>query len=115
VVSNLTEFSVYNTGADAVTGERIFPGESVLDTNINNVQTPYMGDMLTRFVKENTIVWLAEQAGYTLTKRDAGDSGDTEGVDGTDAIVGGGEGPVGEAPSGGSKATKRRSSGTIKD
>ena len=114
-MSNLTEFSVHSTGADAITGERIFPGESVLDTNIANNMTPYMSDTLTRFVKENTIVWLAEQAGYTLTKRDAGDSGDTEDVDGTDAIVGGGEGPVGETPSGRSKATKRRSSGTIKD
>ena len=114
-MSNLTEFSVYNTGADAVTGERIFPGEVVLDTNIANVQTPYMGDMLTRFVKEDTIVWLAEQAGYTLTKRDAGDSGDTEVVDGTNASVGGGETPLGETPFGGSKATKRRTSGTVKD
>ena len=113
-MSNLIEFSIYSSGADAVTGERIFPGESVLDTNINNVMVPYMSDTLTRFVKEDTIVWLAEQAGYTLTKRDAGDSGDTEVVDGTDASIGGGEGPVGKTPVGGSKATKRRTSGTVK-
>ena len=114
-MSNLTEFSIHSSGADAVTGERIFPGDSVLDTNINNVMVPYMSDTLTRFVKEDTIVWLAEQAGYTLTKRDAGDSGDTEVVDGTNASVGGGETPLGEAPFGGSKATKRRTSGTVKD
>ena len=114
-MSNLIEFSIYSSGADAVTGERIFPGESVLDTNINNVMVPYMSDTLTRFVKEDTIVWLAEQAGYTLTKRDAGDSGDTEVVDGTDASVGGGKTPLGETPFGGSKAAKRRTSGTVKD
>ena len=113
-MSNLTEFSVYDTGADAITGERLRPGENVLNTKINNVFGPYMGDTLTRFVKEDTIVWLAEQAGYTLTKRDAGDSGDTEVVDGTDASIGGGEGPVGKTPVGGSKATKRRTSGTVK-
>ena len=33
-MNSLTEFSIYSTGADAVTGERIFPGESVFDTNI---------------------------------------------------------------------------------
>ena len=93
-MNSLTEFSVYNTGADAITGERIFPGESVLDTNVANVQTPYMGDMLTRFVKESTIVWLAESAGYTLTRSNEGDSSDAEVVGGEDLSVGSGESPA---------------------
>lgn len=113
-MNSLTEFSVYNTGADAITGERIFPGESVLDTNVANVQTPYMGDMLTRFVKESTIVWLAESAGYTLTRSNEGDPSNTEHVGGEDASVGGGETPLGSAPAGGSKASNRRTAGTVK-
>lgn len=96
-MSNLTEFSIYATGADAITGERISPGESVLDTNINNSVTPYMTDTLTRFVKESTIVWLAESAGYTLTRSDAGNPSNTEDLGGEDAIVGGGETPTGNA------------------
>lgn len=103
----------FNAG-DAVTGERIFPGEEAFDTGIANISTFSMTETLNRYVKEETIVWLAEQAGYTLTKRDAGDSGDTEVVDESDASVGGGESPAGKAPSGGSKTSKRRTSGTTK-
>jgi hypothetical protein len=103
----------FNAG-DAITGERILPGEKAFDTGIPNVATFSMTETLNRYVKEETIVWLAEQAGYTLVKRDAGDSGDAEVVDGTDASVGGGETAVGEAPVRGSKATKRRTSGTTK-
>jgi hypothetical protein len=88
----LTEFSIYSTGADAITGERIFPGESVIDTNIANSVTPYMTDTLTRFVKESTIVWLAESAGYTLTRSDEGNPSDTEELGGK-MLVGGGETP----------------------
>ncbi len=105
-MSNLTEFSIYSSGADAVTGERIFPGESVLDTNINNSVTPYMTDTLTRFVKESTIVWLAESAGYTLTRSDAGDPSDTTDLGGEDVIVGGGETPVGNSSSRGKSPVK---------
>ena len=105
-MNNLMEFSIYSSGADAVTGERIFPGESVLDTNVNNAVTPYMGDTLTRFVKESTIVWLAESAGYTLTRSDEGDPSDTEVVVGENASVGGGETPVGDSPVRGRKAVK---------
>jgi len=113
-VNSLTEFSIYSSGADAITGERIFPGESVLDTNIANVQTPYMGDMLTRFVKESTIVWLAESAGYTLTRSNEGDPSDTEDVVGEDASVGGGETPLGTSSTGGGKSPNRRTTGTVK-
>ena len=105
-MSNLTEFSIYSSGADAITGERIFPGESVLDTNINNAVTPYMGDTLTRFVKESTIVWLAESAGYTLTRSDAGNPSNTEDLGGEDAIVGGGETPTGNAKARGKSSVK---------
>ena len=105
-MNNLMEFSIYASGADAITGERIFPGDSVLDTNVANVPVPYMGDTLTRFVKESTIVWLAESAGYTLTRSDEGDPSDTEVVVGEDASVGGGETPVGDSPVRGRKAVK---------
>ncbi len=105
-MNNLMEFSIYASGADAITGERIFPGDSVLDTNVANVPVPYMGDTLTRFVKESTIVWLAESAGYTLTRSDEGDPSDTEVVVGEDVSVGGGETPVGDSPVRGRKAVK---------
>lgn len=105
-MSNLTEFSIYSSGADAITGERIFPGESVVDTNINNAVTPYMGDTLTRFVKESTIVWLAESAGYTLTRSDAGNPSNTEDLGGEDATVGGGETPTGNAKARGKSSIK---------
>ena len=105
-MSNLTEFSIYATGADAITGERISPGESVLDTNINNSVTPYMTDTLTRFVKESTIVWLAESAGYTLTRSDAGNPSNTEDLGGEDVIVGGGETPTGNAKARGKSSVK---------
>ena len=99
-------FTEFNSGADAITGERIFPGESVLITDCPNISTPYMLDNPTRVLKEETVVWLAEQAGYDVVKRDAGDSGDTKVVDGTDAHVGGGEDPVGEVKAGGRKSSK---------
>ena len=105
-MSNLTEFSIYSSGADAITGERIFPGESVVDTNINNAVTPYMGDTLTRFVKESTIVWLAESAGYTLTRSDAGNPSNTEDLGGEDVTVGGGETPTGNAKARGKSSVK---------
>lgn len=88
----LKQFS--GSGADAITGERIFPGDSVIDTNVANSVTPYMTDTLTRFVKESTIVWLAESAGYTLTRSDEGDPSDTEDLGREDVIVGGGETPI---------------------
>lgn len=100
--------------ADALTGERIFPNERVFDTGIKNRRVPYMGVSKTRLIKEDTIVWLAEQAGYVISKRDAGDSGNAKVVDGADVSVGGGEVEAGEPPAGGGKAPKRRSSGTTK-
>lgn len=105
-MNNLIEFSIYATGADAITGERITPGESVLDTTINNSVTPYMTDTLTRFVKESTIVWLAESAGYTLTRSNEGDPSDTEDMAREDATVGGGETPTGNAKARGKSPVK---------
>jgi len=100
--------------ADSLTGERIMPGTRVFDTGFRNKRSPYLGNSRTRLLKEDTIVWLAEQAGYTLTKRDAGDSGDAKVVDESDVSVGGGEAPAGEVKAGGSKPAKRRSTGTAK-
>ena len=100
--------TVRSASADAITGERLSFTEPVLDTGVANKKQPCMGNSRTRLIKESTIVWLAEAAGYTLTKRDAGDSGDAKGVDGEDASVGGGAGPVGEAETGGGEAPKRR-------
>ena len=101
-------------GADAVTGERISPNERVFDTGFRNRHVPYLSNSRTRVVKEETIVWLLEAAGYDVVKRDAGDSFDAEVVDGEDVGVGGGEASVGEASVGGSAAPKRRSNGASK-
>ena len=86
---SLYVFTEHNSGADAITGERLFPGDTVLITEFPNMITPYMTDNPTRVLKEDTIVRLAEQAGYDVVKRDAGDSGNAEGVDGEDVSVGG--------------------------
>jgi hypothetical protein len=101
-------------GADAITGERITPKERVFDTGIRNKRTPYINNSRNRVLKEATIVWLAEEAGYTLTKRDAGNLSDTKVVDGEDAITRGGKAEAGEPTAGGKPPTKRRASGTTK-
>jgi len=106
--------NIRGNGADAVTGERCVPGERVFDTGVRNLPGSYMANHRTRVVKEATIVWLAEQAGYDVVKRDAGDSGDAEVVDGADVSVGGGEAEAGAPEAGGSKPAKRRSSGASK-
>lgn len=106
--------TVRSASADAVTGERLTFDEPVLDTGYANKKQPCMKNSRNRLVKESTIVWMAEAAGYTLTKRDAGDSRNAEVVDGTDASVGGGEDSSGEAETGGSEAPKRRSNGPSK-
>ena len=95
---------------DAITGERVLPGERVFDTGLSHKGSPWMGRGRTRVIKEDTIVWLAEQAGYVVTKRDAGDSRNAKVVDGEDVGVGVGEIEVGEAEVGGGDAPKRRSS-----
>ena len=111
----MPEFFITNGNcADCVTGERIFPQERVFNTGVLNKRYPYSGGK-TRIIKEATIVWLAEQAGYDVIKRAAGDSGDAKSVDGADASVGGGEVEAGEAKAGGSKPVKRRSSGSTKN
>lgn len=96
---------------DILTGERVNLGDMILPTGIlTRTYAPERSIRTQRelFIKEDTLVWLAEKAGYALVKRDAGDSSDTEVVDGTDASVGGGETPAGEAPLGGSETPKRR-------
>lgn len=98
---------------DAVTGERVFPGDRVFDTGLRNVKTPWLSRGKTRVVKEETIVWLAEQAGYSLVKRDAGDFGDAEGVDAGDVESGGGEVEAGKVKAGGRKSAKRGSDGPV--
>lgn len=107
-------FTMRGNGADAVTGERITNNELAFDTGIKNKRTAFIGATKTRILKEATIVWLAEQAGYVVTKRDAGDSGDAASVDESDVSAGGGEASVGEAKVGGGKTSKRRSSGAVK-
>ncbi len=107
-------FEMRGNGADALTGDRVGPGERVFDTGIMNRRKPYMGNTKTRILKESTIVWLAEQAGLVVVKRDAGDSGDAEVVDESNVGVGGGEVEAGEVEAGGRKPVKRRSSGATK-
>jgi hypothetical protein len=112
----MAEFiDIRGNAADGLTGERVFPGERVFDTGFRNRRKPYQGASKTILLKEDTIVWLAEQAGYTVTKRDAGDSGNAKSVDGEDASVGGGKASTGKAKAGRKPAAKRRSSGTTKD
>ena len=106
--------NIRGNGADAVTGERCVPGERVFDTGVRNLPGSYMANHRTRVLKEATIVWLAEQAGYDVVKRDAGDSGNAKVVDGEDASVGGGTVEAGKAKAGGSKPAKRSSGGTTK-
>ena len=106
---------IRGNGADAITGERLTPGSRVFDTGAKNRKAPYMGNQRTRMVKEETIVWLAEQAGYDVVKRDARDSGNAKSVDGEDASVGGGEAEAGKAKTGRKPAAKRSASGTTKD
>lgn len=101
--------------ADAVTGERIFPGETVFDTGIRNQSVGLLRRGKTRFVKEETIVWLAEQAGYTVTKGNGGTSKRSARVDKSDVGVGGGEGSVGEVEVGGVEASDGSADGTVED
>lgn len=95
-----------NTG-DAVTGERIFPGEEVFDTGISNNRKTWANKGRKRYVKEETIVELAKQAGLKLCgdncdcKSDGKVSKRSRKVERADAGVGDGEGPVGEAEVGG--------------
>ena len=92
--------------ADAVTGERLFPHDVVFDTGYNNVTAPHSLNGRTRVIKESTIVWLAEAAGYDVVKRDAGDFGNAESVDESDVSGGGGAPSVGKAKAGGKSASK---------
>jgi len=106
--------SIKGNAADAVTGERVFPGERVFDTGVRNRKTPYLMMFRTRVLKEETIVRLLEAAGYDVVKRDAGDSVDAASVDGEDVGVGGGAASAGEDPVGGGAAPKRRANGASK-
>lgn len=99
---------------DMITGERVEPGERIMDTEIKTINYNPVRNNRTMFIKESTIVWLAEKAGYTLVKRDAGDSGDAASVDTTNVGVGDGEVEVGEVEVGGGTKPARRSSRTTK-
>jgi hypothetical protein len=99
--------------ADAITGERIYPNDVVFNTGVNNEVSTFARNGRTRVIKESTIVWLAEAAGYDVVKRDAGDSGDAEVVDESDVSGGGGAPEVGKAKGGRKPAAKRRADGPI--
>jgi len=105
--------AIKGNAADCITGERIFPGERVFDTGVPNRKTPYLMMFRTRVLKEETLVRLLEEAGYSVGKRDVGDSGDAEGVDAGDVESGDGEAEVGKAKAGGRKTAKRRSDGPV--
>lgn len=93
-------------GADCVTGDRLVPGDSFVNTGFDNMDTPYMSENSYRLIKESTIVWLAEQAGYDVVKRDAGDPTDAAVVDRKDVSGGGGETKVRKVSPRGNKAVK---------
>lgn len=111
---------IRGNGADAITGERLVPGSRVFDTGFRNRPAPYSNNQRYRLVKEETIVWLAEQAGLKICGGDCACKSDERvskpapSVDGEDVIVGGGDAPVGEAKAGGKPAAKRRSGGASK-
>ena len=112
--------NIRSNGADAITGDRCAPGERVFDTGIRNRRAAYMSNHRTRVVKEETIVWLAKEAGLKLCgdncdcKSDERVSEPAPRVEPEDAKSGGGEAPTGKAKAGGSTTTKRRSSGASK-
>ena len=102
----LSIFRDVDYGADCVNGDRLVPGDVFLNTGLDNMPTPYMSENSYRLIKESTIVWLAEQAGYDVVKRDAGDLVDATLVDGEDVSGGGGETKVGKVSPRGNKAVK---------
>ena len=99
--------------ADALTGERIYPGERVFDTGISNKSKPYQSNGKTRLLKEDTIVRLAEDAGFKVV-RGGGDASvvadddaivePTREVVGKDVGVGDGKAKAGKAKAGGRKS-----------
>jgi len=106
---------IENSGnsADALTGERIFPGTRVFDTGYANRRTPFLNVTRTRMLKEETIVALAEAAGFKICGDDCAGkrpksgkrvSKPASGVVGEDAVVGVGEVEAGEDSAGGSEA-----------
>ena len=107
-------------GADAITGERVSPNERVFDTGKRNFRAPYMSNSRNRVVKEETIVWLAKEAGLKI----CGDNCDCKSVERVsepaqvvereDVGVGDGEAEAGESKAGGKPPAKRRASGTTK-
>ena len=112
--------SMRGNGADAITGERVSPGERVFDTGKRNFRAPYMSNSRNRVVKEETIVWLAREAGFKLCgddcdcKSDGGVSESASVVEREDVGVGDGEVEVGKPKAGGKPPVKRRASGTTK-
>lgn len=102
----LSIFRDIDYGADCVTGDRLVPGDSFVNTGLDNMDTPYMSENSYRLIKESTIVWLAEQAGYDVVKRDAGDPVDATVVDRKDVSGGGGETKVRKVSPRGNKAVK---------
>lgn len=112
--------NIRGNGADAITGERCSPGERVFDTGVKNRSSTYLRNHRTRVVKEETIVWLAKEAGLKICgdncdcKSDERVSKPAPRVESEDAESGGGEAPVRKVKAGGSTTAKRRSSGASK-
>ena len=93
-----------DNAADAVTGERIFPRERVFDTKVLNKHFSF-DKSKNQLVKESTIVWLAEQAGFTIVTSDERDSGDSTSVDAGNVESGIGTATAGKAKAGGKQTT----------
>lgn len=89
--------NINGNGADAITGERVTPGSRVFDTGVRNRRAPFMANSRTRVIKEETIVWLAKEAGLKLCgdncdcKSDERVPESTPSVEREDASAGGGE------------------------
>lgn len=107
-------FIVVNSNfADALTGERISPGERVFDTGLSNKTKPYQSNGKTRLLKEETIVRLAEDAGFKVVRGGGGkvvDASDGDIVESAPELVGEDVGVgSGEVKAGKAKARGRKS------
>lgn len=93
---------------DVLTGERMAPGDKIIDTGILSRTFRPVNLYPTLYMKESTLVGLMEKAGYVV-EHHGGNSSDAEVLVGEDVSGGGGASAVGEDPTGGSTTPAKRS------
>lgn len=115
------KFKTDSNYGDALTGERILPGEFALDTAIRNKPSPWSSRGRNKIIKESTIVWLAEEAGLKICgnncdcESDERVSESAPRVESEDVGVGNGTGEAGKSKVGGKSSSKRSTVGSTKD